>query len=245
LSVGVQGRIMSSMRVVSLVPSATETLLEWDVEPVAVTRFCEQPRLPAVGGTKDPDLEAIISLRPDLVVMCVEENRREDAETLEARGLRVHPIDIDTVDDVASELHLLADALEVRRPLIEEPAHLPPLGLTAFVPIWRRPWMTVGRSTYASSLLERIGVETVPRDGEDRYPAVELTAAVAAGPDLVIAPDEPYPFGERHRDELNAVAPVLFVDGKDLLWWGTRTPEACARLRSVVLAGATRQGSRP
>ena len=76
------------MRVVSLVPSVTETLLAWGVEPVAVTRFCEQPALRAVGGTKDPDIGAIVALAPDLVVVNDEENRREDAEALGAAGLR-------------------------------------------------------------------------------------------------------------------------------------------------------------
>src|SRR5207342_414046 len=88
------------MRVVSLVPSATETLIAWGVEPVAVTRFCEQPGLVTVGGTKDPDLPAIEALAPDLVVMCVEENRREDADHLTAAGIAIHAIDIDTVADV-------------------------------------------------------------------------------------------------------------------------------------------------
>ncbi|MFS8586549.1 MAG: helical backbone metal receptor, partial [Acidimicrobiia bacterium] len=75
-------------RVVSLVPSVTETLLAWGVTPVACTRFCEQPDLPHVGGTKDPDVAAIADLAPDLVVMCVEENRREDADALAEAGVR-------------------------------------------------------------------------------------------------------------------------------------------------------------
>ena len=78
---------MSAPRVVSLVPSVTETLLAWGVTPVACTRFCEQPDLPHVGGTKDPDVDAIVALAPDLVVMCVEENRWEDAAALSAAGL--------------------------------------------------------------------------------------------------------------------------------------------------------------
>ena len=75
------------MRVVSLVPSATETLRAWGVDPVACTRFCEQPDLPAVGGTKNPDVAAIVSLAPDLVVLDEEENRREDHDALPAEGL--------------------------------------------------------------------------------------------------------------------------------------------------------------
>ena len=96
---------------VSLVPSATETLLAWGVEPVAVTRFCEQPDLPQVGGTKDPDLAAIVALEPDLVVLCEEENRRDDAEALVAAGLAVHVLRIDSVADVGPRLDGLAAAV--------------------------------------------------------------------------------------------------------------------------------------
>ena len=69
-----------------------------------------------------------------------------------------------------------------------------------------------------------------------------MTLAEVAGaqPDLVLAPSEPYPFGERHRAELEQVAPVLLVDGRDLFWWGVRTPAALERLRSVVAGGASR-----
>ena len=92
------------MRVVSLVPSVTETLLAWGITPVAVTRFCEHPELVHVGGTKDPDVAAIVTLAPDLVVVNDEENRREDADALDAAGLDVHVVQIASVDDVAPAL---------------------------------------------------------------------------------------------------------------------------------------------
>jgi hypothetical protein len=94
--------------------------------------------------------------------------------------------------------------------------------------------MTISGRTYAASMLAWIGVDTVFADHADRYPTIELDDAIAAQPDLVIAPSEPYPFGERHRDELSAVAPVAFVDGQDLVWWGTRTPAALARLTAEL-----------
>lgn len=222
------------MRVVSLVPSATETLLAWGVEPVAVTRFCEQPDLPTVGGTKDPDVDAIAALEPDLVVMCVEENRREDADALLDRCIAVHPVDVDGVADVAPELARLAVALGIEPPRWDLPEATPPRGVEAFVPIWRRPWMTVSGVTYAASVLSWLGVDTVFADHPDRYPTVELVEAAARWPDVVIAPDEPYPFGERHRAELEQIGPVVFVDGKDLVWWGARTPAALRRLATVV-----------
>jgi ABC-type Fe3+-hydroxamate transport system substrate-binding protein len=224
------------VRVVSLVPSATETLLAWGVTPVAVTRFCEQPDLPHVGGTKDPDLAAIIGLDPDLVVVCEEENRREDADALTAAGLVLCVLRIDSVADVASALDHLASAVGVQRSA--EPAALPapqPLARTAFVPIWRRPWMSLSAGTYGSSVLEHLGIANVFAGAAARYPEITLEDAAARRPDLVVAPSEPYPFGDRHVEELSVVAPVVLVDGQDLFWWGARTPDALERL-AVVLA---------
>jgi ABC-type Fe3+-hydroxamate transport system substrate-binding protein len=224
-------RAERTVRVVSLVPSATETLLAWGVEPIAVTRFCEQPSLPPVGGTKDPDVAAIAALAPDLVVMCEEENRREDADTLVTLGLAVHVIRIDTVADVGPQLAELAAAIGVDPPPPTEIESVAaPARRRAFVPIWRRPWMTMSEVCYGSSLLSRLGIDNVIEDAADRYPEISLAEAAALGPDLVIAPSEPYPFRERHRAELEAVAPVRFVDGQDLFWWGVRTPDAAIRL---------------
>jgi ABC-type Fe3+-hydroxamate transport system substrate-binding protein len=220
----------SGLRVVSLVPSVTETLLDWGVRPVAVTRFCEQPGFETVGGTKDPDVARIAALAPDLVVVNDEENRVEDHDALVAAGLDVHVVRIRSIDDVPPEL----DALRERLALPSHPMPLPPavaVHVRAFVPIWRKPWMTVNGDTYGSSLLERIGVANVLADAEDRFPEVDLDGIDA---DVVLAPSEPYPFGERFRDELESVAPVVFVDGRDLFWWGSRTPAALERLRTTT-----------
>jgi ABC-type Fe3+-hydroxamate transport system substrate-binding protein len=220
------------VRVVSLVPSATETLLAWGVRPVAVTRFCEHPELPHVGGTKDPDLAAIVELQPDLVVLCEEENRREDADALEAQGLALHVVRIDSLADVGPQMAALADAVGAPAPA---PWTFPPPvdpveRRRAFVPIWRRPWMTMSAGCYGSSVLAALGIDNVYGDATTRYPEVTLDEAAARRPDLVVAPSEPYPFADRHRAELEVVAPVWFVDGQDLFWWGARTPDACRRL---------------
>jgi ABC-type Fe3+-hydroxamate transport system substrate-binding protein len=244
------------MRVVSLVPSVTETLLAWGVQPVGVTRFCEHPELPMVGGTKDPDLAAIAALAPDLVVLCDEENRLEDAEALAAAGLATHVVHIQSVDEVFGALVDLAAAVDAPTP--EPPLPEPPLPETgqenarypgakmpnlrgdgpgdgralAFVPIWRRPWMTLNATCYGSSVLDAIGIGNVFADDAERYPTTTLDEVAARRPDLVIAPSEPYPFGPRHVAELEAVAPVELIDGQDLFWWGVRTPAALERLRA-------------
>jgi ABC-type Fe3+-hydroxamate transport system substrate-binding protein len=231
---------VTAVRVVSLVPSATETLLAWGIEPVAVTRFCEHPELRPVGGTKDPDLPAIVALAPDLVVMCVEENRREDADALVEAGVRVHAVDIDSLADVPPQLDALAAAVGASAPARWAPPVPDPdrPRLRAFVPIWRRPWMTMSGGCYGSSLLAAVGVDNVFADAAERYPTTTLADAAALAPDVVLAPSEPYPFAERHRAELEEVAPVVLVDGQDLFWWGHRTPAAVERLARAVAMSA-------
>jgi ABC-type Fe3+-hydroxamate transport system substrate-binding protein len=223
-------------RIVSLVPSATETLIEWGITPVAVTRFCERPELPAVGGTKDPDVGAIVALAPDLVVLCEEENRIEDAERLAAAGLELHTFTVRSVSDVPAELGRLAEAVGIEPSGSEISSPSSASGLRAFVPIWRRPWMTLNDDTYGSSVLEHLGIANAYGSDPDRYPTVTLDEAKARSVDVVLAPSEPYPFRERHRAELETVAPVVFVDGQDLFWWGSRTPGALERLASTIAA---------
>jgi ABC-type hemin transport system substrate-binding protein len=110
------------LRVVSLVPSVTETLLAWEIEPVAVTRFCEQPGYPTVGGTKNPDVAGIVALRPDLVVVDREENRAEDASALEQAGICLHVLHIRSVADVPAALLGLRAALGLPDAPRPEPA---------------------------------------------------------------------------------------------------------------------------
>jgi ABC-type Fe3+-hydroxamate transport system substrate-binding protein len=227
-------------RVVSLVPSITETLLAWGVTPVGVTRFCAAPGVPAVGGTKNPDLPAIACLAPDLVVMDKEENRAGDAEALQELGLEIHVTQVRALDDVAPTLMRLATAVDCDANRAVGPeergvsAEIPAIRLTGWVPIWRRPWMSISGATYGSTLLRAAGIGNVCAAAPETYPTLTLDEAAALGPDVVLAPTEPYPFKERHRAELERVAPVVFVDGQDLFWWGSRTPAALSRLRQLA-----------
>src|SRR5690606_34506625 len=111
------------------------------------------------------------------------------------------------------------------------PPPLSPSGVRAFVPIWRRPWMTLNGTTYGSSVLAHLGIANVFEAAPDRYPTTTLDEVAALAPDVVLAPSEPYPFKERHVAELAEVAPVELIDGQDLFWWGIRTPDALGRLR--------------
>jgi ABC-type hemin transport system substrate-binding protein len=223
-------------RIVSLVPSATETLVAWGADVVACTRFCEQPDRVHVGGTKDPDIDAIVALAPDLVVVDREENRREDAEALEAAGLEVHVLHVTSLATSVADLAELAARIEC------DPGHFTPpeprpVRHRAFVPIWRRPWMSINDDTYAASVLSVLGVGLVTGSASQRYPVVELEEIAAAEPDLVLLPSEPYPFGERHVPEIRSAlgdVAILCIDGADLVWWGARSEAAISRLQAVL-----------
>ncbi|TFH17547.1 MAG: hypothetical protein E4H05_06210 [Acidimicrobiales bacterium] len=225
------------LRVVSLVPSSTETLLALGADVVACTRFCEQPQLCHVGGTKNPDIDAIGELRPDLVVMDREENRLEDHDELLARGLRVYVSCVRSVDDAVVVVGDLAALLDVDPPPVVPPPRVDGTVRVAFVPIWRRPWMSINEHTYGASVLERIGVVLVTAGSADPYPTVVLSDVAAREPELILVPSEPYEFRDPHVDELRAAMPtatVVRVDGRDLFWWGVRTPAAIRRLISAT-----------
>jgi ABC-type Fe3+-hydroxamate transport system substrate-binding protein len=234
------------VRVVSLVPSATETLRALGVEPVACTRFCEQPDLATVGGTKDPHVDEIVALAPDLVVVNDEENRREDADALLSAGVHLHSMSPRSVVDVGPAVRELAAALEVDVPSPfgagEWAAWLGrvppgPVGRVAVL-VWRRPWMTMRDDTYGSSILAHLGWANVVGAGPGRYPETTLAELASVGPELVLLPSEPYPFGDRHVPEVAAAFPgarVALVDGRDLYWWGIRTPAAVDRLRTALV----------
>jgi len=225
--------VVGSPRVVSLVPSVTETLLAWGVRPIACTRFCEQPDLPHVGGTKDPAIAEIVELAPDLVVVDEEENRREDHDALVAAGVEVHVLAVRDLAGLDAQMDALATAVGATWEPIGPRPELEPTR-RAWVPIWRRPWMALGEPTYGSALLSALGVANVAAP-LGAYPEVDPDAARAGGADLVVAPSEPYPFAQRHRAELaRAADDVRFVDGRDLLWWGTRTSGALERLELAL-----------
>ncbi len=232
-----------SARIVSLVPSSTETLLALGADVVACTKYCEQPDLAHVGGSKNPDIGAIQLLTPDLVVLDREENRIEDHDALIAAGISVFVSDVTDLVSAFGVVGDLAAAAGLELPdgaRHEKAFSIPEVAdrrrRTAFVPIWRRPWMTISAATYGASLLSSIGVDVL-RVGDGSYPTVELEEVEQQQPDLVLVPTEPYVFTDVHVAEIAAAVPaatVVRVDGQDLFWWGIRTPMARARLAAAL-----------
>ncbi|MFE0703390.1 helical backbone metal receptor [Streptomyces sp. NPDC058872] len=237
------GRGAGSPRVVSLVPSLTEAVAV--TRPgvlVGATDWCSHPAglgATRIGGTKNPDVVAISALRPDLVLANEEENRAVDLDALRAAGLEVLVTEIRTLDQGIGELaRVLAACGEPRRPRWLEEAEsawaaVAPIGeLTAVVPIWRRPWMVLGRDTFAGDLLARFGVRNLYADHPERYPRIPLDALRATGPDLVVLPDEPYRFTHDDGPEAFPGTAAALVDGRMLTWYGpslAEAPQALAR----------------
>ncbi|MFJ7244026.1 helical backbone metal receptor [Kitasatospora sp. NPDC098652] len=238
---------MPPRRVVSLVPSLTEAVAA--TAPallVGATDWCSHPAELAVtriGGTKNPDVPGVLALAPDLVIANDEENRRPDLEALRAAGVPVWVTDIRTLDDAFRSLdRLLTVACRLPRPAwLDEAeqawrdvrpstAH----GPRAVVPIWRRPWMVLGRDTFAGDLLRRLGLRLVHAEHPERYPAVPLPDLLAERPDLVVLPDEPYRFTVEDGPEAFPGIPVALVSGRHLTWYGPSLTEAPAVLRRAI-----------
>lgn len=231
-------------RVVSLVPSLTEAVAA--SAPgllVGATDWCTHPaQLPVVrvGGTKNPSVPAVLDLRPDLVIANEEENRAADLDELRAAGLAVWVTAPESVPAALVSLGRMLAACGVDRPawlddattVWSEPAGAAP-GLAgrrrAVAPIWRRPWMALGRDTFAGDLLARLGIDNVLAGSAERYPRVELEALPPY--DVAVLPDEPYAFAADDGPEAFPGAAVALVSGRHLTWYGPSLVEARDVLR--------------
>jgi ABC-type Fe3+-hydroxamate transport system substrate-binding protein len=233
----------SPERVVSLVPSITEAIAA--TEPgrlVGATDWCTHPTgldVVRVRGTKNPDHRAIAALHPDLVVANQEENRRLDVERLRAAGIPVWVTVVESVDQALATLRrLLVDVLGSVEPEWltaskaewARPATLPPA--RSLVPIWRDPWMVVGSRTFSGDIVARLGLTHLVAGGVDRYPKLDLSDLNGEEPELVLLPDEPYPFAADDGPEAFPGVPTALVSGRDLTWYGP----SMATARNVLTA---------
>ncbi|WP_016905377.1 helical backbone metal receptor [Streptomyces xiaopingdaonensis] len=241
------GRAPRVRRVVSLVPSLTEAVAA--TEPgllVGVTDWCTHPaELDAarVGGTKNPDVRRVAALAPDLVLANEEENRAPDLDALRAAGLPVLVTEVRSLPQAFTELdRALTVGCRLRRPAwldeAEEAWAATPaeFDVPAVVPIWRRPWMALGRETFAGALLAVLGVRNVLASHPERYPRVPVEELGSAGAGLVVLPDEPYPFSAQDGPEAFPGLPAALVPGRELTWYGPSLREAPGVLRRAVRA---------
>ncbi len=216
-------------RVVSLVPSLTESVaLTRPDALVGATDWCTHPaglEVTRVRGTKNPDLAAIVALRPDIVLANQEENRELDVRRLRAAGVVVWVTVIRTLDEAFESLRrLFRDALGWPVPAwLDEAAEVwapaPPAVRRVAIPVWRDPWLVVGGATFTGDLAARLGLDNVFAD-TPRYPRVEVEQILARRPDIVLLPDEPYRFTAVDGPEVFPSARVALVDGRSLTWYG-------------------------
>lgn len=237
-------------RVVSLVPSLTEAVAATASGLlVGATDWCSHPAgldVARIGGTKNPDVAAITALEPDLVIANEEENRVPDLDALRAAGLRVLVTEVRSLPQAFGELdRVLTEGLGLDRPAWLAAAEaawreLPPAEprFRAVVPVWRRPWMALGRATFAGDLLARLGVRNVLAGHAERYPRFDPEHVPDA--DLVVLPDEPYRFTAHDGPEAFPALPAALVSGRHLTWYGPSLAEAPAVLgRALAAAGVT------
>lgn len=260
---------MNETRIVSLVPSITESLFDIDLgdRVIGVTDYCVRPadkvaQIPKVGGTKDVRVKDVIDLRPDLVIANREENTRAVVEVLQAAGLTVWVTYPETVRD---SLDLLWELVRrFNKPLqghrlaaLEKACEWAAAAAEnarptrVFCPIWRSDdwWMTISGRTYVSDLLRVCGGENVfsslaGQKGETRYPRVGLADILAARPEVILLPSEPYAFGQSDAEfwlaqpDLPAALNnrVHLVDGSLLTWHGTRLAKALQEIPVLLAA---------
>lgn len=252
-------------RVVSLVPSLTEAVFGLGAGGYLVgrTTYCVEPRgqlsgvLPC-GGTKNPDLKKILALAPDLVLACVEENKPEHLAALEKAGIPVFAVMPRNLDDVSGLLMKFGILLGVENTAGRAMADLTASRLTAgefrrdlerplkaATLIWKKPWMAVGGGNHINAVMEEVGLNNV-LSGREGYFEIGLDELVAAELDLVLLPDEPFPFSHHASWSIAAAGVVptrtraVLLDGKLLSWYGTRTARSLrtlVKLLSKRLAG--------
>lgn len=239
-------------RVVSLVPSLSEAVAV--TAPgvlVGATDWCSHPgglEVVRVRGTKNPDVARIVALGPDLVLANEEENREADLAALREAGLRVLVTRIRSLEEGFAELRRVLTqgcGLPVPGWLVRAEAEWAAVraefaGVRAVVPVWRRPWMVLGRDTFAGALLAELGVRNVYAAHAERYPRVPIGELAAEGrADVVVLPDEPYRFTGRDGPEAFPAVPAALVSGRHLTWYGPSLEEA-----PRIIAGALRAALR-
>jgi len=244
-------------RIVSLIPSTTELLCALGLADclVGITAYCREPAHVTrtkirIGGEKDPDLDRIKALAPDLVIANVEENRAAHVETLRGWGIPVWVTYPRTVDAALAMIREVGEVTGARATAARMLAELEPLvartratmarraPVAVFYAIWRDPYMTVGPDTYVHDVLTLCGAANVFGDATDRYPAVTLDAVAARAPGIIVLPDEPFRFRAVHRRDFDAYPDVpavrdgriLLVDGKPFTWHGPRLADALRTL---------------
>ena len=228
---------MAAQKIVSLVPSLTELLIDLGLSDKLVgrTRFCIHPankvvQIPIIGGTKNPNIEKIISLEPDYILANKEENRQEDIEELQ-KHCNVHLTNINTISEALAAITEIGKQLaveekthqisrEINLVLSQKPSFE---SLKTAYFIWRDPWMVAGSETYIHDVMREWNLENIFNE-QFRYPEIDLAELQQSEPDLILLSSEPYPFKEKHISEIKKYCPnanIELINGEWFSWYGS------------------------
>ena len=237
-------------RIISLVPSQTELLadLGLDQEVVGITKFCVHPekwktQKEIIGGTKNFWFDTVDKLQPDLIIGNKEENYKEGIQQLRKKN-PVWMSDIVTYEDSLSMIRsvgVITDKLKEAEIIIEKIqnsfSELKNVShQTALYLIWMKPWMAAGNHTFIHTLLEKMGLENILKD--ERYPILKDDEIKKLSPDIIFLSSEPYPFNQKHIEEIKRLSPsakIVLVDGEMFSWYGSRLIHAPAYFNSLKL----------
>ncbi len=227
-------------RIISLVPSLTELLADIGLanETIGITKFCVHPTAwfqskTKIGGTKNANIEKIISLKPDLIICNKEENVKEQIELL-AEKFPVYLSDVSTYENALitiNEIGILTGKANDTNTLIkkitqafDDTQSLSTNKLSTAYLIWKEPYMTVGGDTFISNMMDKAGLDNIFKN-EIRYPTVSIADLVALKPQLILLSSEPYPFAAKHIVAMKKFFPntkILLADGEMFSWYGSR-----------------------
>lgn len=237
-------------RVVSLVPCLTEALEVSRPGLLAgATDYCVHPAdldVVRVGGSKYPKVDQVLALRPDLVLANSEENRPEDVDRLRADGVPVWVMEAPATVPAAlgSLRRLLTQAFQLTEPrwlcdAEELWAHTEPVRTTAVIPVWRKPWVVLGRDTFGGDVLRRLGVANAYADHADRYPRPKLPELrqrfETGAADVLVLPDEPWEFTDDDGPDAFPGVPYVLVNGRYLTWYGPSLVDAHRSLGAALM----------
>ena len=230
-------------RIISLVPSQTELLhyLGLEDEVVGITKFCVHPKKwfrskTRIGGTKTYHLDKINALKPDLIIANKEENDQAQVEALAEK----YPVWISDIKNLADALDMInrvgalvgkpSEADNLVGNIREKFAKLPVRDTlqSAVYFVWREPYMVAGGDTFINAMMRYAGYQNI-YEQQDRYPEITLQELIAAHPEVILLPSEPFPFKEQHVEEFLKICPdaqVQLVDGELYSWYGNRLLDA-------------------
>jgi len=239
------------LRIVSLVPSQTELLYDLGLqnEIIAQTLFCIHPKemhqtKPRIGGTKKIDIDKIRALKPNLIIGNKEENTREQIEELQ-KEFPVWMSDIQQLDQAIDMILKLGNLLNKTNKANQIAGQIQTdfkdlvqaeTTLTCLYLIWKDPYMAAGKNTFIDDLLQRMGLQNSAHFLPNRYPEISLKEIALAEPNCIFLSSEPYPFKEKHIEELSSICPhahIQLVDGELFSWYGSRLLHSVKYLKSL------------